>query len=297
MGTKYDAIPLKYVAGDLSTLSDHLIKAGLAQVCYCQEPYSILFSATKDGTLVGFTFDRTQDVLAWHPHPVGGNGYVESVIENPAPDGTRDDLWLIVKRTINGVTRRYVEYVEAEFDGTDATIADAFYVDCGLTYSGASTSTISGLDHLKNTVVSILANGAVHPQKTVSATGTVTLDFPVTKAQIGLQMTAKMRTMRIEGGSQQGTAQGKTKRIDQILLRVYKSLGGYVGPNENQLDPLIYREADAPMDTPPAMVSGDLEPIPFDGDYETEGYWMVVCPDPHPFNIITTSPRCNVYEN
>ena len=297
MGTKYDAIPLKYVAGDLSTLSDHLIKAGLAQVCYCQEPYSILFAATKDGSLVGFTFDRTQDVLAWHPHPVGGSGYVESVIENPAPDGTRDDLWMIVKRTINGVTRRYVEYVEAEFDGTDATIADAFYVDCGLTYSGASTSTISGLDHLKNTTVSILANGAVHPQKTVSATGTVTLDFPVTKAQIGLQMTAKMRTMRIEGGSQQGTAQGKTKRTDQILLRVYKSLGGYVGPNEAQLDPLIYREADAPMDTPPAMVSGDLEPIPFDDDYTTEGYWMVVCPDPHPFNIITTSPRCNVYEN
>lgn len=297
MGTKYDAIPLKYVAGDLSTLSDHLIKAGIAQICYCQEPYSIVFCATKDGSLVGFTFDRTQDVLAWHPHPIGGAGYVESVIENPAPSGARDDLWVIVKRTINGVTRRYVEYIEEEFDGTDATIADAFYIDSGLTYSGASTTIISGLDHLKNTVVSILANGAVHPQKTVSATGTVTLDFPVTKAQIGLQMISKMRTMRIEGGSNQGTAQGKTKRIDQILLRVYKTLGGKIGPNENQLDPLIYREAGAPMDTPPAMVSGDLEPIPFDGDYETEGYWMVVADDPHPFNIITTSPRCTVYEN
>lgn len=297
MGTKYDALPLKYVAGDLSTLSSHLIKSGMVQICYCQEPYSIVWVATKDGSLVGFTFDRTQDVLAWHPHPIGGAGFVESVIENPAPTGARDDLWIIVKRTINGVTRRYVEYVDEEFDGTDATIGDAFYVDSGLTYSGASTATISGLDHLKNTVVSILANGAVHPQKTVSASGTVTLDFAVTKAQIGLQMISKMRTMRIEGGSQQGTAQGKTKRIDQILLRVYKTLGGKVGPNENQLDPLIYREAGAPMDTPPAMVSGDLEPIPFDGDYETEGYWMVVADDPHPFNIITTSPRCSVYEN
>lgn len=297
MGTKYDALPLKYVAGDLTTFSEHLVRGGIAQLSYCQEPYSIVWVATKSGALVGFTFDRTQDVLAWHPHPIGGNGIVESVIENAAPNGTRDDLWVIVRRTINGVTRRYVEYMEEEFDGTDATIADAFYVDSGLTYSGALTTTISGLDHLKNTVVSILANGAVHPQKTVSATGTVTLDFPVTKAQIGLQMISKMRTMRIEGGSNQGTAQGKVKRTDQILLRVYKTLGGKVGPNENQLDPLIYRQAGAPMDTPPAMVSGDLEPIPFDDDYNTEGYWMVVADDPHPMNIITTSPRTTVYEN
>lgn len=297
MGTKYDALPLKYVAGDLTTFSEHLVKTGIAQLAYCQEPYSIVWLATKTGGLVGFTFDRTQDVLAWHPHPVGGSGYVESVIENPSPDGTRDDLWIIVKRTINGVTRRYMEYIEPEFDGTDATIADAFYVDSGLTYSGSSTTTISGLDHLKNTEVAILANGAVHPKKTVSATGTVTLDFAVTKAQIGLTMISKMRTMRIEGGSNQGTAQGKVKRIDQILLRVYKTLGGKVGPNEDQLDPLIYREANQPMDTPPRMVSGDLEPIAFDGDYQTEGYWMVVADEPHPMNIITTSPRCNVYEN
>ncbi len=297
MATKYDAIPLKYVAGELSTLSEHLFRQGIAQNCYCQEPYSMLWHCTKDGRLISFVFDRNQDATAFNPHPVGGSGFVESVTDNPSPDGSRDDLWVIVRRTINGVTRRYVEYLEPEFEGTEETIADAFYVDSGLTYNGAATTTISGLEHLRNTEVAILADGATHPRKTVSATGTITLDFAAEKVQVGLPMIAKIRTMRIEGGSVQGTAQGKTKRVDQILLRVYKTLGGKVGPNENQLDEIIYRQAGAPMDTPPAIVSGDLLPIPFDGDYETEGYVCIVCDDPLPFNLITLSTRVSIYEN
>jgi hypothetical protein len=57
---------------------------------------------------------------------------------------------MIVKRTINGVTKRYIEMMEGHFDGPNRSTylnkstwramvvaqVDAFYVDCGLTYSG-----------------------------------------------------------------------------------------------------------------------------------------------------------------
>ena len=60
---------------------------------------------------------------------------------------------MVVKRTINSVTRRFVEYLSLSDFGSDVT--DAFFVDSGLTSSGASASTISGLDHLVGQTVSI----------------------------------------------------------------------------------------------------------------------------------------------
>ena len=282
----YDWARGSYVSTDLTVLSEHIAKKGLSQITYQQEPYSIVWGCTVDGQLVGFTFSREQDVLAWHRHPIGLNGIVESVSSIPSPDGKRDDLWMVVKRTINGVTRRYVEWMQPEFDGDDTTIADAFYVDAGLTYSGSSTTTISGLDHLKNATVDILANGGQHPQKVVSSTGTLTLDFAVTKAQIGLPCPAKIRSMRINSGSPLETAQGKIKRITRIILRLLKSLGGKYGPDDNNLDEIQYRDAAAAMDVPPALGSGDKN-VSFPGGSDTEGYVKLINDSPMPMTIIT----------
>ncbi len=284
-----------YVSSDLTTLSEHIARAGLSQICWQPEPYGIVWGCTTDGQLVGFTYNREQDVLAWHRHPIGGSGIVESVSCIPSPDGKRDDLWLIVRRTINGVTKRYVEYMVAEFTGDDTTISDAFYVDCGLTYSGASTSTISGLTHLAGKTVDILANGGVHPQKTVSVGGTLTLDYAVTKAQIGLPAPAKLRTMRLDAGSPLGTAQGKVKRITRIIMRFLKTLGGKFGPTTAPTDEIQYRNVGDNMDTPVPLFSGDKNAL-FSGGHETEGYVNIVNDSPVPMTIITIVTDLNTNE-
>jgi hypothetical protein len=290
----FDWTRAAYVSSDLTVLSEHIAKAGLSQIAYQQEPYGIVWGCTVTGGLVGFTFNREQDVLAWHRHPIGLNGIVESVQSIPSPDGKRDDLWLIVKRTINGVTRRYVEYMMPEFDGDDSTIADAFYVDAGLTYSGASTVTIPGLDHLKGATVDILGNGAPQAQKVVSSLGGgrwgVTLDYAVTKAQIGLPCPCRVKTVRLEAGSQLGTAQGKVKRITRLFLRLLKSLGGKFGSDTSgTMDDLQYRDAGALMDTPPALKTGDFK-LPFPAGYDTDGYVTVYNDQPLPMTIISFTP-------
>lgn len=127
-----------YATTDLTVLADHITKGLIAQMAYQQEPHSICWACCNDGSLIGFTFNREQDVLAWHPHPIGGTGvFVESVSTIPSPDGARDDLWMIVRRTINGVTRRYVEFLERDFISIEGmTLLDAFFVDSGLTFNG-----------------------------------------------------------------------------------------------------------------------------------------------------------------
>lgn len=301
-----------YDSVDVTVLGEHIAKGtdglqSIIQMCYQQEPYSIIWACTTDGRLIAFTYNREQDVQGWHNHPIGGSGIVESVACTPSPDGTRDDVWIQVKRTINGVTRRYIEYIVPEFQDVDTNIANAFYVDAGLTYSGASTSTISGLYHLKGATVDVLANGGSHPQVVVDSTGSIALQFPVTVAQVGLPCPARMRTMRVEGGSPIGTSQGKVKRITHVILRLLRSLGGRYGPDEAlatdgsyaHMDEIQYRQVESLMDTPPPTLTGDTTRLEWPGGSDpdsTDAYVELLIDTPTPFTLVALMADLTVNE-
>lgn len=283
-----------YATVDLTVLADHVTKGQIVQMAYQQEPHSIVWCACNNGELIGFTFNREQDVLGWHPHPIGGNGIVESVACIPSPDGARDELWMIVRRTINGQTKRYVEYMERDFIQVEGMAAEeAFFVDSGLTYDGAPATTISGLDHLEGETVQVLVDGATHPDRTVTG-GQITLQREGSKVHAGLKPEAKLTTMRIEAGAEMGTAQGKRKRITNVVLRLLDSRGGKVGVDGGQMDEIMYRSTSDPMDAAPALFSGDTETIPFPGGYETDGRITVVQDQPLPMTIVAIMPTLTV---
>lgn len=287
---RYDALQDAYEAIDLSTFAPHLIpkKTFIRQIAYQKEPHSILWVERSDGLLLGYTLNREQDVTAWHRQPLGGGGVVDSMVVAPSPSNDRDDLWMIVQRTINGVTKRYVEFMVAEWEKGDAP-ADAFYVDCGLTYSGAAATTISGLRHLEGASVKVLAGGATHPNRTVT-NGSITLARSATPVHIGFSAPAKLATLRINAGSAEGTAQGKIKRINTVTVRLMDTLGGRMGPSETQTDEILFRSASHSMNQPPSIFTGD-KVVPWPGTYETEGYMWYVQDDPLPVTIIALMPE------
>lgn len=137
----YDFISNKFQSTDQNVMADHISQGGINQIAYQQEPYSIVWAVRADGRLVAMTYSREQfdspPYGGWHNHPIGGSfsggaAVVESIVVIPAPAGDRDEVWMIVKRTINGSTKRYIEYLEYERRPNDDP-EDAFYVDCGLT--------------------------------------------------------------------------------------------------------------------------------------------------------------------
>lgn len=137
----YDYISNKFMSADQNVFADHITQGGLTQIVYQQEPYSIIWATRTDGLLVAMTYSREQYANSpyggWHRQPVGGSfaggpAVTESLSTCPSPAADRDDLWMINKRTINGATRRYVEYMDYERRANDDP-QDAFYVDAGLT--------------------------------------------------------------------------------------------------------------------------------------------------------------------
>lgn len=125
-----------FAAPDLTILAEHISRSGIAQIAYAPEPYGVIWAVRGDGVLAAMTYEREHDVVSWHRHVLGGEldggaPRVESVAAIPSPDGAHSQIWLAVKRTINGATRRCVEVIDGFFlDGDDP--ADAYFLDCGL---------------------------------------------------------------------------------------------------------------------------------------------------------------------
>ena len=170
---------------------------------------------------------------------------------------------------------------------TDAT--DFKFLDSHLNYSGSATTTLSGLAHLEGQSVSILADGSVHANKTVSS-GSITLDRSVTKACVGLAYDSVLQTMRIEGGAAEGTSQGKTKRISKVVLRLFETVGVKVGPSLTQLETVPFRTTSsnlsAPVDT---LLAGDKE-IEFRDDYNSDGFIFIKQDQPLPCSVLAIYP-------
>jgi len=349
-----------YVAPDMTILAEHISESGIKSMSYQQEPNQLIWCVREDGRLVCLTYQREQQVVAWHQHIFGGAfGTGIAVCESIATIPTDDkeyQSWVIVKRTINGVTRRYVEYInQFDFDETDNTNFN--FLDSQLAYSGATTTldttvntsvtsiiltsatsftttgtvkidnelitytgistntltgctrgtnsttaathtagatvsqvvnSVTGLEHLEGQSVSVLANGATHPEKTV-ASGAISLSRFVNKVKVGLAYTSLLQTMRIDAGAQNGTSQAKTKRIYNITVRLYESVGVEVGPDLNNMETIPFRSSATLMDKAIPVYTGDKE-IEFRGNYESDGFIFVRQTQPLPLTVLSLYP-------
>jgi hypothetical protein len=96
--------------------------------------------------------------------------------------------------------------------------------------------------------------------------------------------------MRIEGGSLEGTSQGKIKRISKVVLRLFETVGVKVGPSLSNLETIPFRTTSsnlsAPVDT---LIEGDKE-IEFDDDYNSDGHIFIKQDQPLPASILAIYP-------
>jgi hypothetical protein len=125
-----------YGAPEMTILAGHLARNGIASLAFQRQPWSIVWALRDDGLLLGFTYLRDQDVVAWHRHNLGGiDAAALAAAAIPADD--HDRLWLAVQRSIGGQPQTSIEYLERDFwPENERCIDDAFFVDSGLSYNG-----------------------------------------------------------------------------------------------------------------------------------------------------------------
>ena len=142
-----------FQANDLTLLAEHLTLSGIKEMAYMREPHPIVWCVKNNGELLAMTYDRDAEALkvGWSRHLIGGQteaagstAEVESVAIIPTPDGTRDELWMVVRRSIGLTSKRYIERMTQFFDD-DMDPQEAVHLDCSLTYNNPKTITAVSL--------------------------------------------------------------------------------------------------------------------------------------------------------
>jgi len=282
--TEYKLASDKYLANDITILSEHITESGIVDIAYSNEPDSFIWGVRTDGELIGLTYEPEYDVYSWHRHVIGGTDVVvQSIAVSDGVNVDQDELWAIIERTIDGGTVKYVEFMVEGLSPEDDQ-EDAFFVDSGATKTGSDFTTFDGLGHLEGETVSILADGAVQAPKTV-ASGEITLDTAADKAHAGLPFTSFLDPIPPEGGNPIGTSEGKIGRISKVALRLYRSLGFELGEIEGTFDPYYFGPPDA-MDEAIPLFTGDTEPMGYPGGHNRNIDIRIRQSDPLPLNIL-----------
>lgn len=282
-----------WVAPDLTVLSEHISDSGLEEMSFQQQPDAVLWAVRNDGILIGMAYERDQNVVAWHQHNTDGD--FESVATIYGLDNADDEVWLCVKRTINGQVVRYIErfhpQVRTAFFEEDKP--NWWYLDCAKRYSGAATTTITGLGHLEGKTVDVLADGAVAVARVVSG-GQITLEKPASTVLVGLPYVSLVQPMKFDFQLQDGPTRGRNKRINRVNVSLYKSLGGQVSTDDQEWLWLYPRDWNDAMDDSPRVFSGEKEVV-VGGDYSTNADLSLRQTLPYPFTIRALVVKLDAY--
>ena len=353
-----------FITGDLSLRAPHLFdNLTVTDMALAKSPIPIVWFISSNGKLLGFTYVPEQTIGAWHQHDTDGT--FESVAT--VSEGNDDALYCVIKRTINGATKKFIERMNSRLYAKDR---DAFFVDAGSTYDGTNTDTnktvtisggtnytrgesvtitanynlfnappslddvgdaivlisgtnyyrcnitattnatvatvkldvdlpaslrntaittyevarnvISGLNYLEGKTVSILADGAVHPQKTISS-GSITLDRASSVVHIGLEYESDLQTMPMSLQAE-AFGQGRVKNVNHVWLRVLESSGIFAGPSADKLVEAKQR-TDEPYGSPPRLKTEDIK-IMLTPTWQDNGQIFVRQTDPLPLTVV-----------
>jgi hypothetical protein len=352
-----------FVTGDLSLRATHLFdNFDITDMCYSKAPQPLLWFISSTGSMLGLTYIPEQQIGAWHQHETDGD--FESC--TAVAEGAEDRLYVIVKRTIGGNTKRYVERFASRQVGE---LKDCFFVDSGLTFNGTNTTattvtvtggttwgpadvltitassaifqfpattdvgdaivltdangntyrltilsttsttvatartdlllpvalrgvatavwafardTVAGLTHLEGKTVSILADGAVMPQVTVTG-GVAVLQRPSVVVHVGLPYVSDLETLPM-ALQMEAFGQGRAKNVNEAFLRVYRSSGIFVGPDADNLVEAKQRTTE-PYGSPPGLKTDEIG-VKLTPTWRQAGRVYVRQSDPLPLTIV-----------
>ena len=262
-----------YDSVDLSIFATHLFDDyTIVDWCYQQEPWSVLWVVRSDGKLLGLTYMKEQEVWAWHMHDVGG--IVESI--SSAPGLTEDEVYMIVRRNINGNDVRYIEKLSSK--------PEAMHLDCAIVaHDGDPVTTISGLSHLNGRQVVVLADGVPIFGHTVQS-GVITLKNPASYVVVGLQYIGTIQSLPLIYETREGISTGSRRRATNVILQVLDSRFGYIGTREDDMYPIYYPNENLELYS--GVLTEDLS-----SEYDYYGQVTIEQRHPYPFNILNWTVR------
>lgn len=288
----FDVQANDYTPLDLTRLHPDILRAGVVSIAVQRQPDTRVHFVLADGTVACLIYDKEDQVEAWWRIQTDG------IVERAAvlPGSLEDKVYYVVKRTINGSDKRYVERFARMDECQGAAISKL--ADCHLVYDGAPTASLTGLTHLAGRQVVVWADGKDLGTYTVTVGGVVTLAQAVSKAVVGLGYKAKFVSSKLAYAAAGGTALNRIKRVDHLgfVLGATHYQGIRFGASEDgQLDDLPQTRDEAIVAADTVYSDFDEIAIEFPGEHDTDSrvYFEADAPRPATIKAVTISLTTN----
>jgi len=264
----FDTVSYDYGSVDLTAIVPEVGEPSIIKLVVQRQPDTRIHCVRSDGTVALMVYDKVEDVKCWVlVETPGATGLVEDALV--LPGDTEDEVYYLVNRTIGGATKRFWEKWTLESEnkgGATSKLADSHII-----YSGVSTDTITGLDHLEGE--SVIAWGNTKDLGTYTvASGEITLSEAVTWACVGLTYNADFKSAKPALATAHGSSLLQKKMIPQIglLMADTHAQGVTYGPDFDNLDDLPAREDGAVVDDDEVWETYDEESFAFPGAWDTD---------------------------
>lgn len=275
----FDIAATDYRTRELTKFKQEMCEAGVADIAVQRSPVRRLWLPLDDGICAALTYDTDDDVVAWTP--VETDGVIERVAV--LPSSSEDRVYCIIKRVVNMVTRRYIEKLAKRTEMQGGTLTKC--LDSFVLYSGAPTTTITGLGHLEAKTVGVWADGAPVPGTFVVSGAQITgLPSSVSEAVVGLPYTGRIKTTKLNYGAELGSAISQQKRVARVgLIMADTSWRGVrVGRDFSHLTGLPATYRGKALAAGQVLTEYDARPASFNGGWDADSR---VC-------IEVTTPNC-----
>lgn len=231
-----------YRTPEMSILNPDVLDSGVKELHLRQSPYPMILCLRNDGVLCCFTYNRTEEVMAWSRITAAADGKIESVCVLDTDD-KEDEIYLAVNRGGN----RTVEKLAVR----SGDPAAACYLDCAVERSSQNPTTTFTVAPLAGKTVTVCANGVVCADITVDVDGALTLPVAATHIWAGFPYVSTMRTLPLELAQGTQGSFGSTKRVPELLLKLYRTWGGEVKvlSGGGKVRQLALRSFDVTLDT------------------------------------------------
>ena len=266
----------KYTGDDVSLLAAHLFDGQeIVGMTYQQTPNSVVWCVRKDGTLLGMTYIKEQDVYAWHQHHTNGKFIDVCSI----PGTAEDELWACVKHGTNYC-------IEQMTTNDEPVFMDANYS----TYNASGISSLTGLTWLAGKKVQIVGDGNKLTGQTVANDGSLDIGGTFKSVQVGLEYDTRIKMLPIEFAGQDGPWGARKKRVQNVTVMFLDTIGGLFGWDESAMDEIKWRTTE-PWGTPVNPYSGKKKITLPQSNYEDTLMLLIKQADPFPMTVLSIIPE------
>lgn len=282
-----------YVSDDLTRLKPEMCAAGVLDIAVQRQPDTRIWFVLNNGNVAVLTYEPDDEVVAWSL--VTFSGGVESICVLPGND--EDEVYFVIRRTVNSSTVRYVERLAKESECAGGTLSKN--VDSHIVYTGSATATISGLGHLEGRDVVVWADGAPLesspgvPQIFTVSSGSITLPSSLTNVVAGLAIPdGVFVSSKLDHASALGAALGQRKRVDHVGVAMadvgWRGVSVGRSATETRSLPATYRGATIGANTH-VLTDYDAVLQPFRGNWGADERICFTIKSPYPGRFLGVS--------